>query len=103
MTYGHNLSSAVYCPVDMEKSPSKWVWGVAAPAVASAGFFIGAALYEPSSEGWDSISIDREDEEPFVIDPELVGLNLFGLIFAVQVVNHASILIWPIRRPEDEQ
>lgn len=75
----------------------KWLWGVGCPAIISAGLLIGAQAYDPQPEGFH-FSNERQNQEPFVVDLPLAAINVFGGLFAVQAVNHATMLIFPIRR-----
>lgn len=64
---------------------------VVAPFAMSAGLFIGAELYTPRTDE-PHISIEREAQEPYVVDLLLAGLDLFAGLFALQAVNHATML-----------
>ncbi len=67
------------------------------PAALATARFTGAQLYEPRPEGI-SLQIAREDQETFVIDGNLAMFNLLGTVFAIQVINHSSMIVSQTRR-----
>jgi hypothetical protein len=72
------------------------------PAIFSVAFFTGAQFYE-SQPGWDAVEINRDGQEDFVVDFNLLTIDVFGALFAVQAINHTLMLTVGARRRNENQ
>ena len=69
----------------------------------SAVFFGLVQFHEPSQESMVIFEVEREDQEPFLIDLPLLFLNGIGGLFALQAINHAMWFMRDKRKHPTDQ